>query len=145
MEFVFTSVNQDSQNQQATSKQVKYSMMSNRYIARSQQHGIIFLLTLICWREIYNLDIILMTTRENAAYNKLLQNNPPSAKSLEWSWTFNPYKWIQPAFTFLFLSPPSSKCLHLFRAICFLYLQSVHSIRRTIFFVVLALKIREII
>lgn len=145
MEFVFTSVTKTLKTNRPPVNKLKYSMMSNRYIARSQQHGIIFLLTLICWREIYNLDIILMTTRENAAYNKLLQNNPPSAKSLEWSWAFNPYKWIQPAFTFLFLSPPSSKCLHLFRAICFLYLQSVHSIRRTIFFVVLALKIREII
>lgn len=40
--------------------------------------------------------------------------------------------------TFLFLSPPSSKCLHLFRGSCFLYLHTVHSKRSTIFLVVFA-------
>ena len=40
--------------------------------------------------------------------------------------------------TFRFLSPPNSKCLHRLMDSCFLYLHSVHSIRRTIFFVVLA-------
>ena len=40
--------------------------------------------------------------------------------------------------TFLFLSPPSSKCLHLFNALCFLYLHCEHSILNTTFFVVLA-------
>merc|ERR1719341_2768189 len=39
---------------------------------------------------------------------------------------------------FLFLSPPNSKCLHLLIGNCFLYLHSVHSIRKTIFLVVLA-------
>ena len=41
-------------------------------------------------------------------------------------------------YTFLFLSPPSSKCLHLFRETCFLLWHLVHSILRTTFFVVLA-------
>lgn len=45
--------------------------------------------------------------------------------------------------TFLFLSPPSSKCLHRFNGICFLYLHSVHSILSTIFFVVFAYKIMD--
>lgn len=36
------------------------------------------------------------------------------------------------------MSPPSSKCLHLFRGNCLRYLHSVHSILSTIFFVVLA-------
>lgn len=40
--------------------------------------------------------------------------------------------------TFLFLSPPSSKCLHLLRGSCFLYLHTVHSKRSTIFLVVFA-------
>ena len=40
--------------------------------------------------------------------------------------------------TFLFLSPPSSKCLHLFRQTCFLLWHLEHSILRTTFFVVLA-------
>ena len=40
--------------------------------------------------------------------------------------------------TFLFLSPPSSKCLHLLMGTCFFFLHVVHSILSTIFFVVLA-------
>lgn len=40
--------------------------------------------------------------------------------------------------TVIFFSPPNSKCLHLFIAICFLFLHSVHSILSTIFLVVLA-------
>ena len=40
--------------------------------------------------------------------------------------------------TFRFLSPPSSKCLHLLIGNCFLILHSVHSILNTIFFVVFA-------
>lgn len=42
------------------------------------------------------------------------------------------------AWPFCFLSPPSSKCLQRLRAICILYLQTVHSSRRTTFLVVLA-------
>ena len=40
--------------------------------------------------------------------------------------------------TLRFLSPPSSKCLHLLSVICFLFLHVVHSILNTIFLVVLA-------
>lgn len=40
--------------------------------------------------------------------------------------------------TFLFFSPPNSKCLHLLMASCFLYLHSVHSNLSTIFLVILA-------
>ena len=40
--------------------------------------------------------------------------------------------------TFLFLSPPSSKCLHRLMGSCLRNLHSVHSILKTIFFVVLA-------
>lgn len=47
--------------------------------------------------------------------------------------------------TFLFLSPPNSKCLHLLMASILLDLQlgSTHSSLNTIFFVVLALKRTE--
>lgn len=47
-------------------------------------------------------------------------------------------------YTFFLLSPPSSKCLQRLMGNCFRNLHSVHSIRRTIFFVVFAWKQKDL-
>ena len=51
---------------------------------------------------------------------------------IRWAW------YHKSTFTFFFLSPPNSKCLHRLIGNCFLYLHCVHSIFNTIFFVVFA-------